>query len=172
MSKLNAKRSAFVAYYLGEACHNATEAARMAGYKAPGAEGHRLLKNAEIQKSVQAGIAKVQKKSIATREEVLGLLTKAARGEWETEVTPTDLAGKPLKDAAYTVPIKDSDRLKATQQLAKMQGWEAPKKVITDGMARLADEANRDPEGLAKKLRSMADKLESGAGLKLGDRDE
>lgn len=43
---LNDKRKAFINEYLK--CYNASEAARRVGYKHPGQQGHRLLKNAEI----------------------------------------------------------------------------------------------------------------------------
>lgn len=47
MKALTGKRRVFVEQYLE--CWNATEAARRAGYKHPGQQGHRLLKNVQIQ---------------------------------------------------------------------------------------------------------------------------
>ena len=54
---LTTKRSIFVEQYLRTS--NASEAARQAGYKHPGSEGHRLLKNAEIQTLIGARVAAV-----------------------------------------------------------------------------------------------------------------
>lgn len=61
---MNDKQHGFVAAYIGEAERNATEAARIAGYKKPGQQGHRLLKNVEIQKAVGEWRAEVKTESI------------------------------------------------------------------------------------------------------------
>ena len=53
---LSHKRRAFVDYYLANG-FNATKAAAAAGYAAPGQEGHRLLKNAEIRAEIAARTA-------------------------------------------------------------------------------------------------------------------
>jgi phage terminase small subunit len=50
--RLPEKRRRFVEAYLGEACGNATEAARIAGYQKPGQEGHRLLKTADVSAAI------------------------------------------------------------------------------------------------------------------------
>jgi phage terminase small subunit len=59
MRPVFARRTAFVAHYL--ATLNAADAARRAGYSARVAdrEGYRLLRNAEIQRAVQQGRAKL-----------------------------------------------------------------------------------------------------------------
>lgn len=46
--ELNHKQQLFVEAYLGKANGNATEAARIAGYKQPHSQGPRLLENVEI----------------------------------------------------------------------------------------------------------------------------
>lgn len=62
------QRVAFVAAYIGEARGNASEAARIAGYKHPGQEGHRLLKIAEIEQAVRAWRDEVKRRGIASVE--------------------------------------------------------------------------------------------------------
>jgi phage terminase small subunit len=54
---LSYKRRAFVEAYLQT--WNATEAARVAKYAHPGRQGHRLLKNVEIQKTIKARLAEM-----------------------------------------------------------------------------------------------------------------
>ena len=53
---LSYRRQAFVDFYLANG-FNATKAAEAAGYATPGQEGHRLLKNAEIQAEIAARTA-------------------------------------------------------------------------------------------------------------------
>lgn len=53
---LNLKQEEFIAAYLGEAKGNATEAARIAGYKHPHSQGPRLLENVEIASRVKQHI--------------------------------------------------------------------------------------------------------------------
>lgn len=72
---LTDKRQIFVDEYLQ--CWNASEAARRAGYAHPGAEGHRLLKNAEI----QAEISRIVEERAMSRDEVLVRLADMARSD-------------------------------------------------------------------------------------------
>lgn len=71
---LTNKQQAFVEYYLGYAQWNATEAARRAGYRHPGQQGHRLLKNVEI------------KQHIRDRLHTMGATTDALMGRWLTRI--------------------------------------------------------------------------------------
>lgn len=57
-----------MAAYLGEANRNATEAARMAGYKHPGQQGHALLKKLEIQAAITNYLAEIKRKGIAVQQ--------------------------------------------------------------------------------------------------------
>jgi phage terminase small subunit len=74
-TKLKDKRQAFVDAYLGEARFNASEAARLAGYSKPGAEGHRLLKNADVRARIDDAVAAIA----VSRDELLTLLADDAR---------------------------------------------------------------------------------------------
>lgn len=71
---LTDKRRIFLEAYLS--CWNATEAARRAGYAQPGSEGHRLLKNAEIQVAIAERVSDVAMGA----DEVLVRLAEQARG--------------------------------------------------------------------------------------------
>ena len=81
---LTARRQAFVDEYLK--CWNASEAARVAGYAAPGVEGHRLLKIAEISEEIQRRVTE----RAMSADEVLVRLAEQARGSMAdfVEVVP------------------------------------------------------------------------------------
>ena len=72
--QLSLKREKFIAAYLGEANGNASEAARIAGYKQPHSQGPRLLENAEISSRVRA----VVEEAAMSAEQVLRELAKVA----------------------------------------------------------------------------------------------
>jgi hypothetical protein len=61
---LSDKQHAFVAAYLGKAEQNATEAARIAGYKHPNQQGPRLLVNVGIQEAIAAWREEVKTEAI------------------------------------------------------------------------------------------------------------
>ena len=74
---LTPKERLFVHYFLGEANHNASEAARLAGYLRPGQYGHELLKKPEIRAAVDAKIETVG----MTAKEVLTRLAAMATAD-------------------------------------------------------------------------------------------
>jgi hypothetical protein len=80
--ELGPKQQRFVDAYLGEAKGNATEAARLAGYKETRREslaqqGSRLYRNVEIQAAIRARVSELA----MTAEEVLAGLAEIARGD-------------------------------------------------------------------------------------------
>ena len=76
---LTEKQRRFVEAYMGQAAGNATEAARLAGYKQAHSQGPRLLENV----GVAAALAERQKNdpAVATREERQAFWTAVMRGE-------------------------------------------------------------------------------------------
>jgi hypothetical protein len=72
---MNNKRIVFVNEYLK--CWNASEAARRAGYKKPGSQGHRLLNFVEIKEA----IAKRLEEITLSSDEVLTRLAEQARAD-------------------------------------------------------------------------------------------
>ena len=92
---LNDMQKKFVDAYMG----NATEAARIAGYKQPHSQGPRLLEKVEIKKAIQQREKKETKVSIATRQQ---------RQEFWT-------------NTMYNGLVDIKDRLKASELLGKSQ---------------------------------------------------
>ena len=88
---LTPKQRMFVEYYIGISNGNATDAAKRCGYAAPGQEGHRLLKNAEI----KTAISERYKEAAMSADEALARLGKIARST--------------LADAFETVGFVDLD---------------------------------------------------------------
>lgn len=111
-NSLTAKQELFIAAYIGEARGNATEAARIAGYKHPGQYGHYLLKNHEIASRVKAHVAE----KFASADMVLAELTDVALAEWRDfiEVIARDNNGNPVK-----VRMDLSNKVKALELLGK-----------------------------------------------------
>lgn len=109
---LNPQQEAFVAAYLGEAHGNASEAARIAGYKKPGQYGHQLLKNIQIASRVKEHVAN----KFASADAVLQELADVALSEWRDhiEIIARDKTGKPIK-----VRMDLSNKVKALELLGK-----------------------------------------------------
>ena len=106
---LTNKRKVFIAEYLK--CWNASEAARRAGYKYPGTEGHRLLKMAEIDERIQ----QVLDESAMSAHECLQLLSDIARGDEPAH--PSQLKALELVGKAHAMFI---DRHKQEVDLGAM----------------------------------------------------
>jgi phage terminase small subunit len=108
---LTSKRKAFVQAYCGEAAGNASEAARIAGYRSPGVEGCRLLKDARVQAEVRKHAARKEREDIATSDERQMLYTKIMRSEG----------------------VEPRDRIKAAETLGKMHGDFLPERLEVSG---------------------------------------
>lgn len=102
------KQQDFVEHYA--ACGNATEAARLAGYKKPHVQGSQNLEKLSIQAALTALTEEVASKRIATAQE---------RQEFWTAVMRAD--------EGYEAEMKD--RLKASELLGKTQTDFAPEPV-------------------------------------------
>jgi hypothetical protein len=109
---LTTKQEAFIAAYLGVAHGNATEAARMAGYKTPMQEGSRLLRNAVIAARVSQHVAEV----IATADDVLRELADVAFADWREFVT---VRTHPKTGAQIDVRMDLTNKVKALELLGK-----------------------------------------------------
>ena len=120
------KRQRFVEALLGEAQGNATEAARIAGYKgdrnALHVTGHRLLRDATVRDTLAKArdeVAELTKRStIADRIEQEEILTDIARGLL-METRPIRHGEDVMFEEC--VPMH-ADRLKALDQLARRHG--------------------------------------------------
>lgn len=97
-AKLTPRQQAFVEHYA--ACGNATEAARLAGYRKPNPQGAENLAKPSIQAALAALIEKVSSSRIADAKERQEFWTAMMRDKYR----------------------QAKDRLKASELLAKKQG--------------------------------------------------
>lgn len=116
--KLTEKQKRFVDYYIETG--SSVEAARRAGYKHPKVQGPRLL--AKVRPYVEERLKKLEDERIASAEEVLRLLTSAARGEMDEEVVVVVGNGKNARVVKERRQISPRDRIKAAELLAKRYG--------------------------------------------------
>lgn len=106
LASLPPKRRAFVEAFCGAANGNATEAARMAGYKSPDPEGSRLLGNARVADAIAEIREKVSARAISTAEERQAWLSDVVKGLVDDRDGPASLR----------------DRMKALELLCRMRG--------------------------------------------------
>lgn len=123
--KLTAKQSAFIDAYLGEAKMNATQAARIAGYKHPEAQGAENLR--KLRPWIDEVMSKRHSDAIATQEEIQQFFTAVVRGEVKEEVVSN--SGKILE-----VPASTKDRLKAAECMGRAYGMFTERKEISGTM--------------------------------------
>ena len=110
--KLTLKQERFVNAYLGEAKGNATEAARIAGYKHPHVAGSQTLANPRIAARVKQDVEKAG----ITAEAILAELADVGFADWRDfiEVIARDKTGKPTR-----VRMDLSNKVKALELLGK-----------------------------------------------------
>jgi len=120
---LNLRQQKFVEYFTETG--NATRSAELAGYTHPNVQGPRLLVNVGVKASIEAIRANMSKDS------------EQRRVEW---IDQLEQLGK-LAD-------KDSDRLRAIEQLFKAEGLIAPEKqeIVQFSGAFLADLDLEEPD--------------------------
>ena len=100
---LNLRQQKFVEYYLSTG--NATRAADYAGYAHPNHQAFRLLLNDSVKSHIEAIRANMAKDS------------EQRRADWVLQLEQLGAGAE-----------KDSDRLRAIEQLFKAEGWIAPEK--------------------------------------------
>ena len=100
---LNMRQQKFVDYYVTSG--NATRSAEAAGYRHPNVQAFRLLENISVKASIEAIREHMSKDS------------EQRRADW---IARLEVLG--------SVADKDSDRLRAIEQLFKAEGWIAPEK--------------------------------------------
>lgn len=120
--KLTYRQQAFVEHYA--ACGNATEAARLAGYKRPNPQGAENLAKPGIKAALAALTEEMSSARIATAQERQEFWTGVMRGvdvykpHTKTVAEPTDQApNQPPPEPE----IEMKDRLKASELLGKSQ---------------------------------------------------
>ena len=120
---LNMRQQKFVDYY--STSGNATRAAEAAGYRHPNVQAFRLLDNISVKAAIEAIRDDMAKDTEDRRAEWVGQLEQLGRHS-----------------------EKDSDRLRAIEQLFKAEGWVAPEKqeIVQFNGSFLADLDLEEPE--------------------------
>lgn len=104
---------------------NATQSAINAGYseKTAYSAGQRLLKDVEIKARIQELAGEIKNQNIADAREMQEHLTSILRGEAQEEVIVVEGCGDGISEAVTKdKKPSNSDRIKAMQLLARMQG--------------------------------------------------
>ena len=117
MSKLNEKQKAFANYYIESL--NATESYAKAyecSYNTARTNGARLLAKAKIKNYIDEIMSAKDESRIASKDEILQILTDIARGITEEEVVQFSQLGEELRTTRKPT-IKD--RMKASELLGK-----------------------------------------------------
>ncbi|HET8522270.1 MAG TPA: terminase small subunit [Thermomicrobiales bacterium] len=112
LAKLTPKQRRFADAYLGEAKGNATEAARIAGYKLPEQSGYENKKKPEIRAYIDD---RLNAETLSSAE-VLAELTDVGAARWRefVEILQYDDKGEPLR-----VKMDLSAKIKALELLGK-----------------------------------------------------
>ena len=104
---------------------NATQSAINAGYseKTAYSAGQRLLKDVEVQTRIKELQGEIKNQNIADAREMQSILTSIIRSESEEEVIVVEGTGDGCSEAiTKKKKPSQSDRIKAINLLAKMQG--------------------------------------------------
>lgn len=115
-NRLTNKQKAFIDAYCGQAKMNATEAARMAGYKHPHVQGAQNL--SKLSNYISERVKSLQKKSqntIADQQEIMEYFTALGRGEIKEKLLAND-------GSVVEVLVRAQDRTKGYENLAKAYG--------------------------------------------------
>lgn len=128
------KQKRFADEYLKDC--NATQSAIRCGYspKTARQQGQRLLSNANIKAYIDEQLKKMQKKTIASAEEVMEYLTSVLRGEsLSTEIVVEGIGDGMSEAKTVLKKPSEKDRLKAGELLGKRYGLYTDKTQI-DGV--------------------------------------
>ena len=120
MTKLTEKQKRFADYYIETG--NGTEAAVKAGYSKKTARviGQENLLKPAIKNYIDEKLEEMSSQRIASANEVMELLTSAARGELEEEVVVVENIGDYCSEAkVIKKQIGAKDRIKAAELLGK-----------------------------------------------------
>ena len=120
MTKLTEKQKRFADYFIETG--NASQSAVKAGYskKYSNTNANKLLQNTTIKNYIDEKLEEISSKRIASANEVMELLTSAARGELEEEVVVVESVGDYCSEAkVIKKQIGAKDRIKAAELLGK-----------------------------------------------------
>lgn len=119
MTKLTEKQKRFADYFIETG--NASQSAVKAGYskKYSNTNANKLLQNTTIKNYIDEKLEEMSSKRIASANEVMELLTSAARGELEEEVVVVENADGFSEARTIKKKIGARDRIKAAELLGK-----------------------------------------------------
>lgn len=119
MTKLTEKQKRFADYYIETG--NGAEAARLAGYKGKNLNNiaSENLAKLGIKNYINEKLEEMSSQRIASANEVMELLTSAARGELEEEVVVVENADGFSEARTIKKKIGARDRIKAAELLGK-----------------------------------------------------
>lgn len=139
MAKLTDKQKTFIDAYLGEAKMNATQAARIAGYKQPHVQGAQNL--AKLSDHIQQAMEAKHDDAIMKQDEILEFFTSVARGEEKEQVMASN--GK-----VQELPVSMKDRVKAAELMGKAYAMFTDKRDVKVELPTLIDDIPRgDDDG-------------------------
>lgn len=131
-SNLTLKQQLFVEAYLGKANGNATEAARIAGYKQPQMHGSRLMKNDEIASRVRKRV----EQAAMSANEVLQELSQIGRADWQHYLEIIRNKNGETVDAKIVL----KDKVRALELLGQYHSLFATKIKVDLDVTKLSDE--------------------------------
>lgn len=167
LGTLNPKQAVFVAAYIGVAKKNATEAARIAGYKQPGMHGSRLMKNDEIIATIAEHLTEIKSRGIADAQnrvdELVERHTSLKQIVSDRAAHPfyADVPGgrtgyvlKKLKNVTLTFE-KDPDDPNSKARQVRVEQWE-----VEDNVALLRELREHEKQA-AQELGQWSEKSET-----------
>lgn len=122
---LNTKQQLFAEHYI--TLNNATKAAIAAGYskKTAGAQGHRMLKNAEIAAYIRERTEAVLRRVQMGSDEVLERLAEHARGDIGVFIRVNEDTGEPIIDMrGRGKPVHLIKRIKTKKTTSSGEGYD------------------------------------------------
>lgn len=131
MSKLTDKQKRFIEAYIGEAKMNATQAAKIAGYKKPHVQGAQNLSKLSVY--IQKATEERSSKAIMKQDEILAFFSSVARGEEKEKVMASN--GK-----VEELPVSVKDRLKAAELMGKAYAMFTEKRDVKVELPTLIDD--------------------------------
>lgn len=129
---LTEKQRRFVDFYIKTG--NATESARLAGYRHPNSDGPTNTVKPSVRKAIDARMKKIESARIADAKEVMEFLTSVLRGQERENTTISRMrkgkSGKMEPTGSAKVISSGAsvkDRVRAAELLAKRFGLDMPK---------------------------------------------
>ena len=138
MEKLTEKQKRFVDFYIQTG--NATEAARLAGYKGKNLNriGTENLSKLVIKNAIDARLKEFESSRKADAKEILEYMTSVMRGELEEEVVSAVGTGDgKFEPKVVTKRVGIKERNKAAEMLAKVHGMFTEKAEVKIDTAQI-----------------------------------